>query len=403
MSLITGSMDPHYQLDLIEGLRHQDLQIDVIGGDSMAKSDVLKAQNVRFLNLRGDQNPRSPLLTKVLRLLTYYWRLIKYALETDARLFHIQWPNKFVYLDRTLINAFYKLLGKTVVLTAHNINAGVRDGNDSILNRLTLRCHYSMADHIIVHTSRLKKELIEDFGQSADKITVVRHGINNVVHKNTVRRDEAKAILGLSPENKTLLFFGHVKPYKGLEYLVDALDMLVRNGFPEVRLVLAGEVASHATYWNFLMNQIEAARLRDYVLLKIGFVLDDQIEQLFKAADCLVLPYRYSTQSGPLFIAYAYGLPVIAADIGSFSEDIKVGQTGFLFRAEDARDLCRTIKAFYQSELYSKLDHYTGQITRFAKANYSWDEIGRSTFGVYLRVMHGSAVAGAPDAAAGSP
>jgi glycosyltransferase involved in cell wall biosynthesis len=244
-----------------------------------------------------------------------------------------------------------------------------------------------MADHIIVHTNRLRTELIDDFGQLPKKITVIPHGINTVVRKDTLTRDDAKRSLGICEENRVLLFFGHIKPYKGLEYLIDALAILVRDGFSQIRLVVAGQAEMNTDYWDWIRNRIQIAGLEKYVLAKSAFIPEDDIEALFKAADCLVLPYRHATQSGALFIAYAYGVPVIAADVGSFHEDIKRGQTGFLFRSEDASDLSRTIKAFYQSELYSNCEYYKSRIVSLAETDYSWRKIGRSTLEIYGRVI----------------
>ena len=94
----------------------------------------------------------------------YYARLIRYAATAKPRIFHILWNNKFESFDRTLLMLYYKVLGKKIVLTVHNVNAGRRDSKDTRLNRLTLRIQYRLADHIFVHTEKMKRELIEEFG-----------------------------------------------------------------------------------------------------------------------------------------------------------------------------------------------------------------------------------------------
>ena len=75
------------------------------------------------------------------------------------------------------------------------------------------------------------------------------------------------------------------------------------------------------------------------MLLRDGFILDDETELYLKAADVLVLPYRYIYQSGVLFLGHSFGLPVIAADVGCLKDEIVEGQTGFIFRPEDPVDL----------------------------------------------------------------
>ena len=75
----------------------------------------------------------------------YYVRLVRYAATAKPKLFHILWNNKFELFDRTVLMLYYKLLGKSIVFTAHNVNAGKRDSNDSWLNRLSLKIQYQLA------------------------------------------------------------------------------------------------------------------------------------------------------------------------------------------------------------------------------------------------------------------
>ena len=109
-------------------------------------------------------------------------------------------------------------------------NAGKRDGNDSFLNRLTLRIQYHLVDHILTHTDKMKAELVEEFGVRPDAVTIMRHPVNDVFPDTGLTTAEAKQKLGLRPENKVILFFGAIRSYKGLEYLVDAFHLLVASG-----------------------------------------------------------------------------------------------------------------------------------------------------------------------------
>ena len=72
---------------------------------------------------------------------------------------------------------YYRLLGKKLVVTAHNVNAGKRDANDSWLNRLSLKIQYNLADHIFVHTKGMKNELVADFRIPSDKVSAIPFGI----------------------------------------------------------------------------------------------------------------------------------------------------------------------------------------------------------------------------------
>src|SRR6202021_1664857 len=119
---------------------------------------------LRFLNLRGDQRTKVGLIEKVARVLTYYAQLIASAATAKPKIFHILWNNKFQTLDRTALMLYYRLLGKKIVLTVHNVNARNRDSKDSAFNRFTLRIQYRLADGIFVHTAPMKQELIDEYG-----------------------------------------------------------------------------------------------------------------------------------------------------------------------------------------------------------------------------------------------
>jgi len=118
--------------------------MDLIGNDDLDCSEFRDRAGVNFLNLRGDQAPSASVLTKAIRVAVYYVRLIRYAATAKPRIFHILWNNKFDAFDRTLLTLYYKWLGKKIILTAHNVNAGIRDTNDTAFNRITLRIQYSL-------------------------------------------------------------------------------------------------------------------------------------------------------------------------------------------------------------------------------------------------------------------
>ena len=151
---------------------------------------------------------------------------------------HILWNNKFELFDRTLLMAYYRLVGKRVVLTAHNVNAAARNGRDSWLNRLSLRIQYRLCHHVFVHTDAMKRQLVAEFAVPADRVTVIPFGINDTIPKTGMTQAAARQQLGIGSDDRTLLFFGQIAPYKGLEYLIEAIAMLAkawRAGPPDHR------------------------------------------------------------------------------------------------------------------------------------------------------------------------
>src|SRR5687767_2176781 len=95
VSILTAGKDPHYALSLLEGLHGKPVEIEFVGNDEMGQAAAVRAANVQFFNLRGDQAPNVPVWRKAARLVAYYASLIGYAGRTRARVFHILWFNRF--------------------------------------------------------------------------------------------------------------------------------------------------------------------------------------------------------------------------------------------------------------------------------------------------------------------
>ena len=100
-----------------------------------------------------------------------------------------------------------------------------------------------------------------------------------------------------------------------------------------------------------------------------------------------MLPYTEVFQSGVLFLGYRFGLPVVAADVGSLSEDIIEGRTGFVCRPSDPVDLAKTIEQYFESNLCKDLSHRRQEIRDFANAEHSWDVVGEMTRNVYTTLL----------------
>jgi len=385
IALLTGGQDPHYAIGLGTALIDLNVTLDVIGSDEINGPEFQRNPHVRFHNLHGRQDGAS-LARKMSGILFFYARLVRYALKARPKIFHILWNNKFQFLDRTLLMFLYKLRQKSVVFTAHNVNAGKRDKTDSWLNRVTLRCQYAVADHIFVHTRKMKEELVDEFDVQAEKITIIPYGINNAVPFTGLSSEEAKRRLGLRSNEKVILYFGAIKQYKGLEYLVAAFQKIAPRG--DYRLIIAGEQKKgHEGYWRSIQQAIEGDPSRQRVLQAIEFIPDDETETYFKAADVAALSYVDIFQSGILFMAYNYGLPVIATDVGSFSEDVIEEKTGFICKPRDADDLARTIERYFESDLYRELDHRRREIRDNALSMHSWSTVGRMTRDVYSELL----------------
>jgi glycosyltransferase involved in cell wall biosynthesis len=160
-----------------------------------------------------------------------------------------------------------------------------------------------------------------------------------------------------------LLFFGIVRPYKGLDVLLRALA----EASPAVALTVAGEI------WDGrddLLRLIADLGLSERVTLAGGYVPAGDIPGLFATADALVLPYRSATASQNPLLAFQYGVPVIATRAGSIAATVTDGVNGLLCAPGDAADLARAISQLYQPGTLARLR----QGARPADPGPLWDD-----------------------------
>lgn len=132
-----------------------------------------------------------------------------------------------------------------------------------------------------------------------------------------------------------LLFFGRIELYKGLDGLINTIEELHREGVTNIQLTIAG----NGDYWNNCETCIKTPILYN---LKIGYIKNEEVSDLMCSHHYLVLPYLNATQSGPLAIALAYGLPIIAPNIGCFKE-VYDNKSGVLYNTDSLKDALRIV------------------------------------------------------------
>jgi len=395
VALLTGGKDPHYARGLLQELATQGVRVAVVGGDELADADAVVNGRVEFHNLVGAAERAGGLCAAAWRVVSYYGRLLAFVARTDADVLHILWFRKFPALERVLLTTCCKLLGETLAFTAHNVDDQTRDGRrGTLLNRLSLRFLYTAVDHIFVHTDPMKRELADAFGVPDAKITVVPFGLNKVIPVSSATRSAARRAFGFAPDERVLLFFGNIAPYKGVDDLLRALAILVREGGP-FTLILAGRVkdAACAAYWAELERLIAHLGLGARVRKEIRYIPDGDVGLFFRASDVSVLPYRRVYQSGVVALSYAQGLPVIASDIDSLRADVVAGETGLLFRAGDVQHLAATIRAYYASEAFQDSDSCSRRLREYAARRFSWAANVELACAAYERLASATAAA----------
>ncbi len=151
----------------------------------------------------------------------------------------------------------------------------------------------------------------------------------------------ARARLSLA-DAPTLLFFGYVRPYKGLDTLLQALALL--GDSPRCQLVVAGEIWGSAAAWDELAQQLGiSARVR----FENRYIAEADIPAYFAAADLVVLPYRSATGSGVVRLAHSHGRPALVTRTGALADAIEEGITGYVVPPEDPVALAQAIRQFF--------------------------------------------------------
>ncbi|MCL1937625.1 MAG: glycosyltransferase [Candidatus Azobacteroides sp.] len=180
-----------------------------------------------------------------------------------------------------------------------------------------------------------------------------------------IEQTEALKALGINLNKKTLLFFGLIRDYKGLDLLIDAMALLDSS----YQLLIAGE-----TYGSFdkYQKQLDVSPAKDRIYLFNRYIDDSEVSLLFSAADLLVLPYKSATQSGIIPVAYHFELPVVATDIGGLREMIEPAGTGIITLPESAA-IAKGVEQIFSSDI----SIFTNNIKK-EKQNLNWETFAHS-------------------------
>jgi glycosyltransferase involved in cell wall biosynthesis len=216
-----------------------------------------------------------------------------------------------------------------VVVVAHNVFPHERHFGDAVLVRALL----SRAAAVLVHSPELAS-LARTVVNNRTEV-VVADIPPHLPAQPLARRPISDAD---QPFNR-ILFFGTVRPYKGLDVLLQAMVNV-----PGVKLVVAGDIWSGVSG---LRDQIAELGLLDRVMLRPSYVAGSEIPGLFRDVDALVLPYRAGTASQNVLLAHAMGVPVIATRAGTLGGQVIDGVDGVLAEPDDVDDLTTALKRFY--------------------------------------------------------
>ncbi|HEY0516416.1 MAG TPA: glycosyltransferase family 4 protein [Solirubrobacteraceae bacterium] len=319
----------------------------------------------RELFYRAATRVRGAGLRRAVKLAEHVPDMLRYRRAARAAdVVHFQWLT-VQQLDGPLLPA--RRDGRPLLLTAHDIlPREPRAGQLRAQRRL-----YERFDAIVVHSEHGRRRLSGELGVDAERVHVIPHGVFEHLAAAPVGREPLPA--PLQTELPVVLCFGLMRPYKGIDLLLEAW-----RGIEGAELWIAG------------MPRMDIAPLRAAAPPNVRFVArfigDAELPAYFRRAEVVVLPYREIDQSGVLFTALAFGKPLLLSDVGGFAEIAATGAARS-FPAGDAAALHGALRELLSDR--AARDALAARAGELARGEYSWASIARRTLALYERLRRG--------------
>lgn len=246
--------------------------------------------------------------------------LIQQLCEYGADVLHLQQGSMWFNINLQFEHRF------PVVLTVHDAEPHTGDELSRKTPYFFWKLGFRRADQIIAHNLYVKGILQRQLGIPSEALHVIPH-----IQIGQGREAGPPA----SGANHTVLFFGRIWPYKGLEYLIRA-EPWITSQIPNIKIVIAGAGEEFDRYRRMMVHP------ERFIVLN-RHIPEEEAHQLFQEASLVVLPYIESSQSGVIPVAYTYGKPVIATRVGGLPEMVVDGITGMLVPPRDEKRLAEAI------------------------------------------------------------
>ena len=232
---------------------------------------------------------------------------------------------------------------------------------------------FRRADGLIVHNDHIREVMEARFDDLAPTFVVPHVTLGELDGDGSGVAHDERA--------NTVLFFGRIWPYKGLEYLIRA-EPLIAQRVPDVRFVIAGAGEDFARYRDMMVSPQRFEVINE-------FIEPARAAELFGAAAVVALPYVDATQSGVIPMAYHYATPVVATDVGGLPAQVDHGRTGFVVPPRDVATLADHVARLLEDQ---SLRAQMGAAAKLkAETELSADAIAKATAGAYRSVLAGRA------------
>lgn len=300
-----------------------------------------------------------------------YRTVVKAVKRMEPDLLIIQWWHPFFapaygYIAKKLKKYM------TVLFVCHNVLPHEAFPFGRILTGMALkngRC-------FVIHSKEDEQNLCSLLPDAVYQRTV--HPTYRAFRHQNMSAEEARKQLEISSETQVLLFFGFVRKYKGLKYILKAMSA-IRTELPNCELLIAGDFFDNdkEEYLAF----IKKLGIDNCIRIFDGYIPDSEVEKFFMASDLVVLPYESATQSGIVQIAFGFEVPVIVTDVGGLPEVVEDGKTGYVVPPHSSKALEERIICFFQK---GKKDEFQIQIRKGA-GRFSWDSMEKTIGILYER------------------
>lgn len=314
---------------------------------------------------------------RIRRRLTWYNPLswLVEGLLAKGDLLHAQWWSLPLFPIYLTVCGCFKLRKKPVLFTVHNVLPHEKSGLYPALSRLLFR----LGDHFIVHTALNKKQLSEFYQISGDRISIVPHGSLDFHIKPRTDRAILRKKFRLSPEDKAILLFGAIRPYKGVDTALYALAQVLKK-IPAARLLIAGRLWEE---WAPYEQIIEELHITDQVITHLDYIASGEVHSFFEVADLCVFPYHnFDSQSGAGAAALSFRKPMIVSDVGGLPE--LVNDRRLVVPAGDAAALAQAIVCCLDDS--ARLAAMAADAERVAE-KFAWPGIAEKTNTIYQQLL----------------
>ena len=226
----------------------------------------------------------------------------------------------------------------------------------------------SIIDNIIPHEKRIGDNLFSKyFVKSCDAFIAMSRSVIDDMKKfdrKKPTKEEAREKLNLDLNTNYLLFFGIIRPYKGLDMLLEAFyDERLRKH--PLKLIIAGEYYQDPQP---ILDLIKKYELSDHIISVNKFIPDQDVAAYFCASDIVVQPYKSATQSGITQIAYHFNKPMIVTNVGGLPEMVPNGKVGYVVETVP-KQIADAIVDYYEN---NREDAFTAHVME-EKKKYSWE------------------------------